>query len=167
MRPSDHHRAGSGRVVSCRQPVHYHRKGEINMKRRQFITLLGGAAAWPLMARAQQSERVPRVGVLIAIADGAEGQARLDAFKNGMRDLGWAARRRAWWATFSPRAAASHRARRDGAPSSGNRVGGEQTWIGRPLCCLQKIFDHRHKPGGSSCYLRMVGSGEHGQLCVR
>src|SRR5215813_3524757 len=32
-----------------------------------------------------------------------------------------------------------------------------------PLCCLQKIFDHRHKPGGSSCYLHMVGSGEHGQ----
>src|SRR5262249_36134134 len=44
--------------------------------------------------------------------------------------------------------------------------GGEQTWIS-PLCCLQKIFDHRHKPGGSSCYLHMVGSGEHGQLCVR
>jgi putative ABC transport system substrate-binding protein len=59
------------------------------LKRRAFITLLGGAAAWPLAARAQQSERVPRVGVLIAIADDAEGQARLDAFKNGMRDLGW------------------------------------------------------------------------------
>src|SRR5215475_10438140 len=57
--------------------------------RREFITLIGGAAAWPLAARAQQSERVPRVGVLIAIADDAEGQARLDAFKNGMRDLGW------------------------------------------------------------------------------
>src|SRR5262249_30856206 len=59
-------------------------------KRREFITLLGGAAAtWPRMARAQQSEHVPRVGVLIAIADDAEGQARLGAFKNGMRDLGW------------------------------------------------------------------------------
>src|SRR5262249_29833801 len=53
------------------------------------ITLLGGAAAWPIAARAQQSERVPRVGVLIAIADDAEGQARLGAFKNGMRDSGW------------------------------------------------------------------------------
>ena len=60
------------------------------MRRRAVITLLGGAAAaWPLAVRAQQSERVPRLGVLIAIADDAEGQARLGAFKNGMRDLGW------------------------------------------------------------------------------
>src|SRR5437879_3509588 len=60
------------------------------LKRRQFITLIGGAAAaWPLSARAQQSERMPRVGVLIAVADDPEGQARLGAFKNSMRDLGW------------------------------------------------------------------------------
>jgi putative ABC transport system substrate-binding protein len=60
------------------------------MRRREFITLLGvAAAAWPLAVRAQQTERVPRVGVLIAIADDLEGQARLGAFKNGMRDLGW------------------------------------------------------------------------------
>ena len=59
------------------------------MKRREFITLLGGAAAWPLLAHAQHSERMPRVGVLIAVADDPEGQARLGAFKNGMRDLGW------------------------------------------------------------------------------
>src|SRR5262249_44286814 len=58
-------------------------------KRRGFISLLGGAEGWPLVGGAQQSERVPRVGVLIAIGDDAEGQARLDAFKNGMRDLGW------------------------------------------------------------------------------
>src|SRR5262249_14836478 len=59
-------------------------------KRRDFITLLGGAAAtWPRMPRAQQSEHVPRVGVLIAIADDADGQGRLGAFKSGMRDLGW------------------------------------------------------------------------------
>ena len=58
--------------------------------RREFITLLGGAAtAWPLAARGEQSNRMPRVGVLIAVADDAEGQARLGAFKNGMRDLGW------------------------------------------------------------------------------
>src|SRR5262245_42582158 len=59
------------------------------MRRREFITLIGSAASWPFAARAQQSERVPRVGVLMAIADDAEGQARLGAFKNGMRDLGW------------------------------------------------------------------------------
>src|SRR3954463_10707542 len=59
------------------------------MKRRDFITLIGGAAAWPLAARAQEREQVRRAGVLIAVADDAEGQARLGAFKNGMRDLGW------------------------------------------------------------------------------
>src|SRR5215831_21413668 len=60
------------------------------MRRREFITLLSGAtAASPLAVRAQQSKRVPRVGVLIAMADDAEGQARLGAFASGMRDLGW------------------------------------------------------------------------------
>jgi putative tryptophan/tyrosine transport system substrate-binding protein len=59
------------------------------VRRREIITLLGGAAAWPLMAHAQQSERMPRVGVLIAVADDPEGQARLGAFKNGMRNLCW------------------------------------------------------------------------------
>jgi ABC-type uncharacterized transport system substrate-binding protein len=59
------------------------------MKRRAFISLLGCAAAWPLAARAQQPERMRRVGVLIGVADDAEGQARLAAFKNGMQGLGW------------------------------------------------------------------------------
>jgi putative ABC transport system substrate-binding protein len=58
-------------------------------RRREFIALLGGAAVWPFMVSAQQGERVRRVGVLIAVADDPEGQARLGAFKNGMRDLGW------------------------------------------------------------------------------
>jgi|SRR5262245_7397819 len=61
------------------------------MRRREFITLLGGAAAgWPLAARAQQRERMRRVGVLIAVADDAEGQARLAAFRAGMQEHGWA-----------------------------------------------------------------------------
>ena len=61
------------------------------MKRREFITLLGGAAAaWPLAARAQQPERVPRIGVLMAsAADDPENQARMAAFLQGLAQLGW------------------------------------------------------------------------------
>ena len=60
------------------------------MKRRQFITLLGGAAAWPLAAGAQQGGRMRRVGVLqnLASDDPAE-QARLMAFGQGLQELGW------------------------------------------------------------------------------
>ena len=61
------------------------------MKRRDFITLLGGvAAAWPLVARAQQPERVRRIGVLMNVAaDDFEGQARIIAFGQGLQELGW------------------------------------------------------------------------------
>ena len=61
-----------------------------NMKRREFITLLGGAAAaWPLAARAQQAERVRRIGLLMGVADDREGQARVTALKQGLQELGW------------------------------------------------------------------------------
>jgi putative ABC transport system substrate-binding protein len=61
------------------------------MKRREFITLLGGAAAaWPLAARAQQRERMRRVGILTPFAaDDAEGQARLTAFAQALQQAGW------------------------------------------------------------------------------
>ena len=61
------------------------------MRRREFIILLGGAAvAWPLAARAQQADRMRRVGVLVnRVADDAEEQARLAAFLQGLQELGW------------------------------------------------------------------------------
>jgi putative tryptophan/tyrosine transport system substrate-binding protein len=60
------------------------------VRRRAFLTLLGGAAAWPLTARAQQGEPMRRIGVLMSLAaDDAEGQARLAAFSQGLQQLGW------------------------------------------------------------------------------
>jgi putative ABC transport system substrate-binding protein len=61
------------------------------MKRREFITLLGGAAAtWPLAARAQQAERVRRIGVLSPLpADHSDDQVRYAAFLEALRQLGW------------------------------------------------------------------------------
>jgi putative tryptophan/tyrosine transport system substrate-binding protein len=63
------------------------------MQRREFITLLGGvvaAGAWPLAARAQQSDRVRRIGALMSFAESdPEGQARIAAFRESLRTLGW------------------------------------------------------------------------------
>src|SRR5262249_46404823 len=75
------------------------------MKRREFITLLGCAAlAWPVAARAQQGERVRRVGVLLpATADDPDYQARIAAFQQSLQQLGWSDGRNAridtLWAT--------------------------------------------------------------------
>src|SRR5262249_51871366 len=61
------------------------------IRRREFITLLGGATAatWPIAARGQQSERVRRIGLLMGGADDAEGHARVAGLKQGLQELGW------------------------------------------------------------------------------
>src|SRR5215472_1877202 len=60
------------------------------MKRRDFITLLGGAAAgWPLAAHGQHAGKVWRIGLLMGTADDREGQARVTALKQGLQELGW------------------------------------------------------------------------------
>src|ERR1700716_4213659 len=77
-----------------RSEPHWHApeaQGNGCMKRREFIRLLGGAAAtWPLAARAQQPERMRRIGVLMSTAaDDPESSARLAAFLQGVAQLGW------------------------------------------------------------------------------
>jgi putative ABC transport system substrate-binding protein len=78
------------------------------VRRREFITLLGGAAAaWPLAARAQQPERMRRVGALMnTAADSADGQAHFAAFVHGLQQLGWTDGRNAQldvrWAAGDP-----------------------------------------------------------------
>jgi putative ABC transport system substrate-binding protein len=67
------------------------------IRRREFITLLGGAAAaWPLAARAQQGERVRRIGVLGLDANDPVGQTSLSAFTQALAGLGWTVGRNVW-----------------------------------------------------------------------
>ena len=60
------------------------------MRRREFIkTISSAAAVWPLAARAQQTDQVRRIGVLLNVADDREGQTRFAVFKQALQQLGW------------------------------------------------------------------------------
>jgi putative ABC transport system substrate-binding protein len=59
------------------------------VKRRTFMGLVGGAATWPLVVRAEQPVGQKRVGILMGTADDAEGQERLSSFRQGLKDLNW------------------------------------------------------------------------------
>jgi putative ABC transport system substrate-binding protein len=59
------------------------------MQRRQFITLLGGAATWPLAARAQQGDRMRRIGVLIGSEDNTDARALFAEFQQALEQMGW------------------------------------------------------------------------------
>src|SRR5262245_14675266 len=65
-------------------------RGRFNMRRREFIALLGAATAWPLAGQAQQRERMRRVGVFMNLpADDSRAQARVGSFHQGLQQLGW------------------------------------------------------------------------------
>src|SRR5262249_56374078 len=64
--------------------------GDRMVRRREFITLFGGASAWPLAARAQQGERVRRVGIISGVREADPGAiARYTAFRRNLEQLGW------------------------------------------------------------------------------
>src|SRR6266446_2057969 len=106
------------------------------MRRRDFITLLCGAtAAWPVAARAQQGERVRRIGVLLNSApDDPAAQSRLTAFLQGLQQLGWTHGRNVridirWGADDAERVPQTPKCRRVCAPFASNCA----NVVGRPV----------------------------------
>ena len=68
------------------------------LRRREFITLLGSTAAWPLAARAQQPDGVRQIGVLMGYAESdSDAQAKVAAFQEGLQNLGWVEGRNITW----------------------------------------------------------------------
>jgi putative tryptophan/tyrosine transport system substrate-binding protein len=85
--PERSSRDGSG--VVNRPPSPLNMLLSRHTRRREFIAVLGGAAAWPLAARAQQSGHMRRVGVMMGTVDDVEGQARAALLRQGFSELGW------------------------------------------------------------------------------
>jgi hypothetical protein len=69
-----------------------------HIERRKFLATLGSAAAWPLVVRARQGERVRRIGVLMGYAESdSDAQAKVAAFQEGLQNLGWVEGRNITW----------------------------------------------------------------------
>jgi hypothetical protein len=119
------------------------------MRRRAFITLLGGAAAaWPFAVLAQQAERMRRIGVLMLYPENdPEGQRRATAFQQGLQKLGWVVGRnvrlgRRRLDTIRRRAVAATGARRD--PGQWH-AGGQDDAAGEPYG--SRHLHRRQRPG--------------------
>src|SRR5215472_14784428 len=84
-----------GRFLVVRSAARHRWEGEnFDMRRRDFMLLGGAAAGWPVVARAQQAERVRRIGVLMLYPENdPEGQRRATAFQEGLQKLGWVVER--------------------------------------------------------------------------
>jgi len=67
-----------------------------HIERRKFLATLGGAAAWPLEARAQQPEGMRQLAIIMLTADDADGQACITVLREGLEKLRWTAHNRTW-----------------------------------------------------------------------
>jgi putative tryptophan/tyrosine transport system substrate-binding protein len=74
------------------------------VRRRELVTLLGSALAWPAAAHAQQADRIRRIGILMPYAKGdSENEARVQALKQKLADLGWVQGRNIQFENVGPR----------------------------------------------------------------